>query len=435
MKKILLIAYRDFSIRIRNKTFLLTTLLLPIGIIIFYGAIFFFSSNDFESYRFGVVDSSKSFYTKLKSDDHFQFILLDSNAKIQDDNYAESMNLNATIVTPESQEEILEGKIKILSYSKLGLITKGKIESIFQNIIENERFKYLNLNIQLDSIRKPIAIQFSNIQKGGVDNELKETISYGLGFGLGMLMYIILTIYGSQVMRGVMEEKTNRIVEIIISSVRPFELLMGKIIGIAMVSFVQLICWAALVLLINIGLALFIGGSMDMSSIATSKSIPMAADPELLDLIRNIQSINFLPIVFFFIFYFIGGFFLYSSLFASVGSAVGDDPQDVQQLMMPIMLPIFLSFIFLTKAINNPTSTEAVVASLVPFTSPVVMMARIVIGIPEGVPVWQIVLSMAILIASTFLFILLAARIYKVGILLYGKKVGWKEMLKWVVMK
>jgi ABC-2 type transport system permease protein len=136
-----------------------------------------------------------------------------------------------------------------------------------------------------------------------------------------------------------------------------------------------------------------------------------------------------------FVFYFLGGFFLYSSLFASVGSAVGDDPQDVQQLMIPIMLPIILSFMLLTKAINNPNSTEAVIGSIVPFTSPVIMMSRLVFGIGPGVPLWQLILSMVVLIGTTVFFIFLAGRIYRVGILLYGKKVGWKEMIKWLFMK
>ena len=251
-------------------------------------------------------------------------------------------------------------------------------------------------------------------------------------------MYVILTIYGAQVMRGVMEEKTNRIVEIIISSVKPFELLLGKIIGIGMVSFLQLSVWGIFMLIINLVIGIVFGIHEFKSlpaDLPMSAASSLASNPEFFSALQGFQSINYLPILGLFIFYFISGFFLYSSLFAAVGASVGDDPQDVQSLMMPIMMPIFLSFIFLSKSINNPNCTEAVVASMVPFTAPVVMISRVVFGIPEGVPLWQLLLSMAIMICTTVFFIFLASRIYKTGILLYGKKVGWKEMIQWIFIK
>lgn len=428
---------REFSVRIRNKTFLISTLLLPIGIIFFYGAIFLFSSNDFDTYRIGILDQESKMRSELIDDDNFKFIPLEPSFNPNDKLSAEKYDLSATLSIPQNQEDILNGEIKIISYTKIGLLTKGKLEDKLQEIVEKRRYAQMNMDTSdIDRIQKPIALSYSDLN-GKSDNELREGISYGLGFGLGMLMYMILTIYGAQVMRGVMEEKTNRIVEIIISSVKPFELLMGKIIGIAMVSFLQLICWAFLIGFITIGIGLVAGGSIDPSSLGAMKPslLTMSSDPETLKTIQSIQSINYLPILALFFFYFLGGFFLYSSLFAAVGSAVGDDPQDVQSLMFPIMMPIFLSFIFLTKAINNPNSTEAIVASIVPFTAPVVMMSRVVIGIPEGVPIWQLLISMAVMISSTILFILLASRIYKVGILLYGKKSGWKDMLQWILIK
>jgi ABC-2 type transport system permease protein len=235
-----------------------------------------------------------------------------------------------------------------------------------------------------------------------------------------------------------MEEKTNRIVEIIISSVRPFELLLGKIIGIGMVSFLQLSVWGSFILIINLAIGIVFGihelkslpADMPMSAAAS-----IASNPEFLHAMQGLQSIDYIPIFGLFIFYFISGFFLYSSLFAAVGASVGDDPQDVQSLMMPIMMPIFLSFIFLSKSVNNPNCTEAVIASMIPFTSPVVMMSRVVFGIPEGVPLWQLLASMAIMVLTMVFFIFLASRIYKTGILLYGKKVSWKEMIQWIFIK
>jgi ABC-2 type transport system permease protein len=437
MKKIALIAFREFNVRIRNKTFLISTILLPIGIILFYGAIIVFMSNDFETYNIGIIDQSKLIDGQLKNTDNFNFIPISKSLSVED---AENQNYSAIIQLPTTKDSLISGNLQATSYTKLGIITKSKLEDKLQDIIEKERYSYANIDSKIiDTAQKRIQINYSSAP-GNDENELKETISYGLGFGFGFLMYMILSIYGSQVMRGVMEEKTNRIVEVIISSVKPFELLMGKIIGIAMVSFLQLICWGTIIFIVNILLGILIGASQ-MSEIASNATIPQAGtlnlinDPEVISLFNNLKQIDYLPIMFGFVFYFLGGFFLYSSLFASVGSAVGDDPQDVQQLMIPIMLPIILSFMLLTKAINNPNSTEAVIGSIVPFTSPVIMMSRLVFGIGPGVPLWQLILSMVVLIGTTVFFIFLAGRIYRVGILLYGKKVGWKEMIKWLFMK
>jgi ABC-2 type transport system permease protein len=438
MKKIFLIAYRDFTIRIRNKTFLISTLLLPIGIILFYGAIFFFTSTDTDTHRIGVIDEKSYVLPHLTNEDNFEFKAMDklipANEKLEDKD-----KFDAILIIPNHPDSLLAGKFEVMTYTKLGLLTKNKLESILQNLIETKRFEGKSIDMQtIEDVKKQIQPIYKSVT-GGEENEIKEGIAYAMSFGLGIMMYVILTIYGAQVMRGVMEEKTNRIVEIIISSVKPFELLLGKIIGIGMVSFLQLSVWGLFMLVINLVLGL-VFGLKQMSSLPPTMPGGVSAasvfnNPEMVSVLQNIQSIDFLPISLLFIFYFIGGFFLYSSLFAAVGASVGDDPQDVQSLMMPIMMPIFLSFIFLSKSINNPNCTEAVVASMVPFTAPVVMISRVVFGIPEGVPLWQLLLSMVIMICSTVFFIFLASRIYKTGILLYGKKVGWKEMIQWIFVK
>jgi ABC-2 type transport system permease protein len=437
MKKIFLIAYRDFSIRIRNKTFLISTLLLPIGIVLFYGTIFFFTSTDTDTHSIGVIDSSLSILPQLKNEDNFVFKSLDKVIASRED-IKEEDKIDAILIVPSHLDSISFGRIEILTYTKLGMLTKNKLEAKLQNIIETNRFERIDIDIKkIEEIKSPVKLVYKSIS-GGEENELKEGIAYALSFGLGIMMYVILTIYGAQVMRGVMEEKTNRIVEIIISSVRPFELLLGKIIGIGMVSFLQLSVWGSFILIINLAIEIVFGihelkslpADMPMSAAAS-----IASNPEFLHAMQGLQSIDYIPIFGLFIFYFISGFFLYSSLFAAVGASVGDDPQDVQSLMMPIMMPIFLSFIFLSKSVNNPNCTEAVIASMIPFTSPVVMMSRVVFGIPEGVPLWQLLASMAIMVLTMVFFIFLASRIYKTGILLYGKKVSWKEMIQWIFIK
>lgn len=437
MKKIFLIAYRDFSIRIRNKTFLISTLLLPIGIVLFYGTIFFFTSTDTDTHRIGVIDSSLSILPQLKNEDNFVFKSLDKVITSQED-IKEEDKVDAILIVPSHADSISSGRIEILTYTKLGMLTKNKLEAKLQNIIETQRFERIDIDAKkIEEIKSPVKPVYKSIS-GGEENELKEGIAYALSFGLGIMMYVILTIYGAQVMRGVMEEKTNRIVEIIISSVRPFELLLGKIIGIGMVSFLQLSVWGSFILIINLAVGI-VFGIHELKSLPADMPVSAAASiashPEFLHAMQGLQSINYIPIFGLFLFYFISGFFLYSSLFAAVGASVGDDPQDVQSLMMPIMMPIFLSFIFLTKSVNNPNCTEAVIASMIPFTSPVVMMSRVVFGIPEGVPLWQLLVSMATMLMTTVFFIFLAARIYKTGILLYGKKVSWKEMIQWIFIK
>lgn len=427
MKKILLIAFREFVQKIKNKTFLLTTLLLPVGIAIFYGSIFYFTANDFETYKIAVIDTSKNIYQELENDEQFIFKSISNDVFERTDSFFSKNNYNAVLLIPDSQKEV-----EVIYANKIGLITKSDLEKKVQNAIEMHRWVQANVSKTLiDSLKQNVVFKYENVN-GKNENELKEGISYGLGFGLGLLMYVVLTIYGSQVMRGVMEEKTNRIAEIIISSVKPIELMMGKIIGIGLVCLLQFFVWGVLIAILMFGV-IFVSGDA-LQTLANSNSIPqnLQNTQELLRIVETLKEMPIFLIIAAFLFYFIGGYFLYSSLFASVGSAVNEDPQDVQSLMIPIMMPIFFSFVLLTKSINNPNCTEAIVGSLVPFTAPVVMMSRLVFGIPDGVPLWQLLLSMAILLSTTFLFTYLAARIYRIGILRYGKKANWKDFFNWI---
>lgn len=433
MKKILLIAFREFFLKIRNKLFLVTTLLLPIGIAAFYGAIFFFGTNDNEYNKIGVIDANQQFYHFLKNDKNFEFKKIATLPIHAEDSFYSKNDINALLIFPDSISNSNKDQIRLIYKTKLGMISKSELKDKIQTIFEIKRFEQKNIDAsQIEMVKQEVTFDIKSWDGKG-ENMTKETLSYGIGLGLGILMYVILTIYGSQVMRGVMEEKTNRIAEIIISSVKPFELMMGKIIGIGLVCLLQFSIWGILIMILNFGIAYFLGNEALQQSVSAS---PMAGNSQLvLQATQNIKALNFLPIIGGFLFYFLGGYFLYSSMFASVGSAVNEDPQDVQSLMMPIMMPIFFSFILLTKAINNPNSTEAIIGSMVPFTSPVVMMSRIVFGIPDGVPLWQLILSMLILIATTFFFVWMASRIYRVGILMYGKKTNWKEMIQWIFKK
>jgi len=243
------------------------------------------------------------------------------------------------------------------------------------------------------------------------------------------------------VMRGVMEEKVSRIAEVIISSVKPFQLMMGKITGIGAVGLVQFIIWIVLVFGLQLLLPLIFpdllqqmhGQPVQPAGVQAAQAIHDSGGMN--EFMKSFSQINFTLIIGCFIFYFLGGYLLYSSLFAAVGSAVNEDPQDAQSLMLPITMPIIFAIVIMTKAVNEPNSSLAVFGSLFPLTSPIVMMARIAHGIPDGVSLWELLLSMALLIIGFIGTTWIAAKIYRTGILMYGKKITWKEMWKWAVRK
>lgn len=244
-----------------------------------------------------------------------------------------------------------------------------------------------------------------------------------IGYVCGFLMYLILLLYGSQVMMGVTEEKTNRIAEVMVSSVKPFQLMLGKIVGIGLVALSQFLIWIACIFLIyNLGKG-GSGGNEGMMGAA----------------VGNIQkvftSVNMLMVVGCFIFYLLAGFFFYSSLYAAIGSAINEDMREAQSLSFPITMLVIFSIALMTPAISNPSSPVAVWASIIPFSSPIVMMARIPFGVPNTVPWWQLGLSMGLLIAGFLFTTWFAGKIYRTGILMYGKKPSWKEMMKWAFRK
>jgi ABC-2 type transport system permease protein len=259
-----------------------------------------------------------------------------------------------------------------------------------------------------------------------------SAVAYGIGYGGGFLIYITLFIYGSMVMRGVMEEKTNRIAEVIVSSVKPFQLMIGKIVGIGAVGLTQFFMWVILVIIFSFAINLFIppdilahanGAQMPGNSAQAQEAMVGLANAK-----AQLAGVNWPLIIFCFVFYFLFGYFFYAAIFAAVGSTVNEDPQDAQSLMFPVTMPIVLSIVIMINTISNPNGPLATWSSMIPFFSPVVMIARI----PFGVPWWQIAISMVSLIGGFLFTTWLGAKIYRTGILLYGKKVTWKEMWKWL---
>jgi ABC-2 type transport system permease protein len=263
-----------------------------------------------------------------------------------------------------------------------------------------------------------ISIEPENIN----DTKADSGIASAMGIISAILIYFILMIYGSQVMMGVMEEKTNRIAEVVISSVKPFQLMLGKIVGISLVALTQFLIWVTCIFLVY-SVGKLIGSDNQLAS-------------SIVDGIqKSFSSVNLPLILGCFAFYFMGGFFFYSSLYAAVGSAINEDVREAQSLSFPITLLVIFAIFMMTLAIQDPSGPIAVWGSIIPFTSPIVMMARLPFGVPGAVPVWQLILSMCLLIIGFLCTTWLAAKIYRTGILMYGKKPSWKEMIKWAFRK
>jgi len=273
----------------------------------------------------------------------------------------------------------------------------------------------------------PGTINNAEIVKEHIEKKEHSGVAYAVGYTSSFLIYITILIYGTMVMRGVSEEKTNRIAEIIISSVKPFQLMMGKIIGIGAVGLTQFFMW--IVLVIVFALVLFNFLPHDVLNEASRQT----TEQQSAGFGAEHATVNIPMIIFCFVFYFIFGYLFYASLFAAVGSAVSEDAQDTQSLMLPVTMPIVLAIVIMMQVIVHPSSPMATWTSMVPFFSPVVMMARIPFGVPATVPWWELASSMLLLVGGFLFTTWLSAKIYRTGILLYGKKITWKEMWKWTV--
>ena len=438
MNKIFIVAQREFLSRVQKKTFLLTTIGLPLLIFGFYAAMIYFQIKSTDNFRVAVVDPGNLFNGKIEGKNNeviFQFTKEDTatlKSKLDAKEY------EAYLMIPENFNANGKDSLIFRSAKAMGLITRDKVEDRINKALEDKRLMKLNISkSQLDSVENQKGLTKFSSASGKEENNTKVGISYAVGMISGFLIYIILFIYGTMVMRGVMEEKVSRIAEVIISSVKPFQLMMGKITGIGAVGLIQFFIWIVLVFGLQFILPLIFPSLLDqmhgqpvqpagLQAAAAVKNSGM-----LSELATGLSQINFPLIIGCFIFYFLGGYFLYSSLFAAVGSAVNEDPQDAQSLLFPIMMPIIFAIVIMTKAVNDPNSGLAVFGSIFPFTSPIVMMARVAHGIPDGVTYFQLIISIVSLILAFLATTWLAGKIYRTGILMYGKKVTWKEMIKW----
>ena len=424
MNKIILIIKREFLTRVRKKTFIIGTILFPVLYLALIFGTDYIADKTREDLKIAMIDRSGLFTEALiktvnGKDTANTLKLITANPESVITGF-DSLGYDGFVVIPENFNwQTGTDSLLVNTKKSYGLGALNPVE-IKLNQLWN-KIKHDSLGIDVDKealLNKSISLKLNNEKNRNADALAASTIGYVCGF----LMYLILLLYGSQVMMGVTEEKTSRIAEVVVSSVKPFQLMIGKIVGIGMVALTQFLIWIACIFLIyNIGKST---GSSSETSFAMVGQIQ-----------HVFTSVNIYLTIGCFIFYMLGGFFFYSSLYAAIGSAINEDMREAQSLSFPITMLVIFSIFLMAPTIANPGSPLAVWASIIPFSSPIVMMARIPFGVPNTVPWWQLGLSMALLILGFIFTTWFAARIYRTGILMYGKKPSWKEMLKWAFRK
>ena len=437
MNKIWLIIQREYLTRVRNRTFIITTILLPLLFVLLIAGSTYLSIQGKETLTVAVADKDGYFKNNLQNTRDITFSF---PADVDTSNYI-SKGYSAVLLVPQNKGTNTPYIIR--SKKTIGAGSKDAIENKINDAIENRMLQNAGINkTQLDSIHAQSQTTDLVTLEEGDNNKAKESnqlFAYGVGYSCGILIYITMLIYGMMVMRGVMEEKTSRIAEVIVSSVKPFQLMMGKIVGIGAVGLTQFLMWIVLIIGLIYGAQFFfspdtlhqVQAMQQNGGIPGSNNMQASGSAQALYNVQHAAgTVNWLLIIGCFIFYFLGGYLFYAALFAAIGSVV-EDVQSSQSLTLPITMPIIFSFIVMTNAVQNPDTNLAVWTSLIPFSSSMVMMARIAYGVPGTVPYWQLATSMLLLVAGFLFTTWLAGKIYRTGILLFGKKPSWAQMMKW----
>ena len=420
MRKIWLIIKREYLVRVRKKAFIVMTIVGPLLMAALMIVPTYLANETQELRTIAIQEEGFEFANQIEDTDflHFSKIPPEEATRLKND-FSES-NYYALLY-------IKRDNFTLYSNQQISLSVSKTIENQLEQIIEHQKLKEAGIDLTiLSEAQSKVQITTKIITEDGGTTNSKAEASMGIGFICGILIYMFIFMYGTMVMRGVIEEKTSRIVEVIISSVKPFQLMMGKILGVALVGLTQFALWTLLTIAIaSVAEPMF----MDASSIRTE--INSTQQSILISELSNLTGgINLMHIFVSFIFYFLAGYLMYSSLFAAVGSAV-DAEADTQQFVLPITIPLIIAFILIQPIMENPDGPLAFWMSVIPFTSPVIMMVRL----PFGVNNWELALSMSILVVSFVVTTYLAGKIYRTGILMYGKKPSYKELWKWISYK
>ncbi|MEI6554210.1 MAG: ABC transporter permease [Paludibacter sp.] len=440
MSKISLIIRREYTTRVMKKSFIILTFLSPL---LFAGMItiplWLSGLKGLSEKHVYVIDRTNQYRQVLKSNESYKFEFIDDQIdNVRTKKTTGDKEFTAVLLIDDDLSKNPKGAT-IYSQEQIGVDLKNYITGVLNKYVEQKKLEEYNIpeiNQMIEKSHSDIKISSIKWDKNGKEVASSAELALVIGMISAFIIYMFIVIYGAQVMSGVIQEKTSRIVEVIISSVKPYELMMGKIIGIALVGLTQFFMWIALTAILSVSVGAILGPHIDVNSLhqnASQMNIGMpgiestTTESSVSYIFNMLDGLNLVKTLLFFLVYFLGGYLLYASLFAAVGSAV-DNETDTQQFSFPLTLPIIFAIYAALYSVQNPHGPLAMWCSMIPFTSPVVMMVRL----PYGVPTWQIVLSLSILAASFIGTTWMAAKIYRTGILMYGKKVTWKELWKWL---
>ncbi len=433
MNKLFLITRREFLAKVRNKSFIVMTILSPLLIVLMTTLIIFLNKKNSEDIRkIAFIDNSHQLAVALQNSKSITYIDLTNEPMKEAIRKTKDFYTGLLVIPQEKTLDKLAQNIEFYSTESPGIELIQNIENALKHRIEQLKMKQLNIDYQLlQKTKTKITITTENFQ-GDQSSKTGNILRMMLGGGFGYLIFMFIIIYGNSVMRSVIEEKTSRIIEVIISSVKPFQLMLGKIIGNALAAILQFLIWliigGSVLFVVNTFFGIDSSSINDINSNALGQINTISPKTDFLqEILLEIKKLPLLSIFSSFVFYFLGGYLIYSSIYAAIGAAV-DNETDTQQFVTPVMLPLIVAIYVGFSIIENPNGPIAIGFSLFPLTSPVVMLMRI----PFGVPWWEIVLSIVLLISTFIGIVWFASKIYRVGILMYGKKPSYKEIFKWL---
>lgn len=434
MNKIGLIIRREYFTRVKKRSFIIMTFLGPLLIAAIYIIpILLALHGDNEKRTIAVVDQSHWFERQFVNTENQTFIRLDDIDIDSTKRLVQQGFFDIALFIPETQLNIPSTAV-VYSMKQVPMTVESHIKEVMKNEIQVQKLLAAGVDPDiLESIKTNINLSVIRMDEEGGEKETFTEVQFILGMVLSVLIYMFIMLFGGQVMQGVTEEKSSRIVEVIVSSVKPFQLMMGKIIGVSLVALTQFVMWIILTGIIYVGFSAAVGishpeaisqGTVMAQEISSTNIMDNEAVQNVLNIVH---SIDFGTIIFSFIVFFLLGYLLYATMFAAIGSLV-DNNTDSQQFTLPVTVPLIIAILSAIYIVNDPDSSLAVWMSMIPFTSPVVMMVRI----PFGIPIWQVIVS-AVILAGTFVGMTwVAAKIYRTGILMYGKKPTYKEIFKWL---
>ena len=438
MGKIGIIAGREFNERVRKKSFIITTILMPLFLVAMMFIPMLMVNMKSDTVReIYVVDDSGVIADKLQDSGTLRFIPSDMPLE---EIKEQSLDIFGVLVIGNNVVE--GGGAQLYTYDSSTIDIESEISTQIKDIIETEKLKGYNIeNLSeiLASVETSVPLSVKQFSESGEAKDSSSVVAIVAAYIFGFLIYMFVFLYGGMVMQGVIEEKSNKVLEVMVSSVKPFQLMMGKILGIASVALTQLLIWVVFIVVVGGGLMSLLAGDMIEAAQAMSSGMPMdmsamsgmVRDADMAAAINTLSDPAYLfRLIGGFIVYFIGGYLLYAAMFAAVGSAV-DNEKDTQNLQTPISMPLILGLFVMLTAMQDPNSPLAVWCSIIPFTSPIVMVARL----PYGVPAWELWTSIGVLFASFLAIVWFAGKVYRVGIFMYGKKPTFKELFKWMKYK